>query len=390
MIAGHLQIKHGIYYMVLSYVDADGNRKQPWISTKLKAKGNKKRAQEMLDDMRRNFVIPASASAVTDISLDMLFGDFLKYWLEIKRESIAATTYASYVTAIEKVIAPHFDKRGLKIEDIRPSDLQAFYNGEAKRVKACTVNHYHIIIHAAYKYLMRLDLIQNNPADRVLLPKRNKYIAEYYNEEELNRLFEVSKKHPLNLLIKVTACYGLRRSEVIGLKWDAIDFEANTMTIKHVVTSVKLDGKTELHMDDRAKTQSSLRTLPLLGDIKELLLEHKKKQKRNMAICGKKYNHEFDEYIFVDSMGNLFKPDYVTGSFRNLIRSNNLKPIRFHDLRHSCATLLLAHDVPMKLIQEWLGHSDIGTTANIYSHTDYKTKMVSADIMKDTLKFKKT
>lgn len=376
--------------MVLSYVDADGNRKQPWISTKLKAKGNKKRAQEMLDDMKRNFVIPVSASAVTDISMDMLFGDFLKYWLEIKRESIAATTYASYVTAINKVIAPHFDKRGLKIEDIRPSDLQAFYNGEAKRVTASTVNHYHVIIHAAYKYLMRLDLIQSNPADRIILPKRNKYIAEYYNEEELNRLFEASKKHPLNLLIKVTACYGLRRSEVIGLKWDAVDFEANTLTIKHVVTSVKLDGKTELHMDDRAKTQSSLRTLPLLDDIKELLLELKMKQKRNMAICGKKYNHKYDEYIFVDYMGNLFKPDYVTGSFRNLLKSNNLKPIRFHDLRHSCATLLLAHDVPMKLIQEWLGHSDIGTTANIYSHTDYKTKMVSADIMKDTLKFKKT
>lgn len=388
MISGHLQIKHGIYYMVLSYTDADGNRKQPWISTKLKSKGNKKRAQEMLDDLKRNFTIPASASAAKEISLNMLFGDYLKYWLEVKKESIAATTYSEYKSLVERIIAPYFDKRGLSIENIRPSDIQVFYNEEAKRVSASTVKHYHIVIHAAYKYLMTLDLIQSNPADRIILPKRNKYVADYYNEEELNKLFEVSKNHPLSLLIMVTACYGLRRSEVIGLKWDAIDFEANTLTIKHVVTSVKLDGKVELHMDNRAKTQSSLRTLPLLCEIKELLLEHKKNQERNKVLCGKSYNHEYDGYIFVDPMGNLFKPNYVTSGFRNLLISNNLKPIRFHDLRHSCATLLLAHNVPMKLIQEWLGHSDIGTTANIYSHADYRTKMVSADIMKDTLNLK--
>ena len=236
---------------------------------------------------------------------------------------------------------------------------------------------------------MRLDLIQNNPADRILLPKKEKYIAEYYNEEDLNKLFEVSKNHPLGLLIQVTACYGLRREEVIGLKWSAIDFEADTLTIKHVVTSVKLDGKTQIMMEDRAKTKSSLRTLPLLADIKEHLLEHREQQKRNQKLCKASYNHEFDEYVFVDALGNLFKPDTVTSSFRNLLKKNNLKPIRFHDLRHSCATLLLAHEVPMKLIQEWLGHSDIGTTANIYSHTDYKTKMVSANIMDGTLNFPK-
>ena len=158
---------------------------------------------------------------------------------------------------------------------------------------------------------------------------------------------------------------------------------------KHVVTTVKLDGKLKLVQEDRAKTKSSLRTLPLLPDMKEHLLDRKKQQERNKRLCGECYNHEYDEYIFVDALGNLFKPEYVSGGFRNILKKNNLKHIRFHDLRHSCATLLLAHDVPMKLIQEWLGHSDIGTTANIYSHTDYKTKMVSADIMNDTLNFPK-
>ena len=165
-----------------------------------------------------------------------------------------------------------------------------------------------------------------------------------------------------------------------------VDFETNTLIIKHVVTRVDIDGKSTLIMKDRAKTQSSLRTLPLLGDIKDLLLSQRELQKRNMRICGKSYNHDFDDYIFVDGLGNLFKPDYVTSGFRELLEKNNLKKIRFHDLRHSCATLLLANEVPMKLIQEWLGHSDISTTANIYSHTDYSMKLISAGIMGDSLK----
>ena len=278
---------------------------------------------------------------------------------------------------------------GLRVSDVKPSDIQNFYNSKKKAVKGRTIKHYHNVIHSSFKYLMRLDLIQSNPADRVILPRIEKYIGEYYNEEDLNRLFEVSKDHPLGLLIQMTACYGLRREEVIGLKWKAIDFEENTLTIKHVVTTVKIDGKSQLVQEDRAKTKSSLRTLPLLPDMKEHLLERKKQQERNKRLCGECYNHEYDEYIFVDALGNLFKPEYVSSGFRNILKKNNLKPIRFHDLRHSCATLLLAHDVPMKLIQEWLGHSDIGTTANIYSHTDYRTKMVSADIMNGTLNFPK-
>lgn len=389
MVAGHLQIKNGIYYMVICYVDADGNRKQRWISTKLKVKNNKKRAQELLDETRSKFVIPNCDKVSELVSTDMLFSDYLKTWLSIKQDSLAVTTYAGYYREVYQNIAPYFEKTGLRVSDVKPSDIQNFYNSKKKAVKGRTIKHYHNVIHSSFKYLMRLDLIQSNPADRVILPRIEKYIGEYYNEEDLNRLFEVSKDHPLGLLIQMTACYGLRREEVIGLKWKAIDFEENTLTIKHVVTTVKIDGKSQLVQEDRAKTKSSLRTLPLLPDMKEHLLERKKQLERNKRLCGECYNHEYDEYIFVDALGNLFKPEYVSSGFRNILKKNNLKPIRFHDLRHSCATLLLAHDVPMKLIQEWLGHSDIGTTANIYSHTDYRTKMVSADIMNGTLNFPK-
>ena len=390
MIAGHLQEKHGYWYMVLNYYDKNGKRHQPWINTNFPVRGNKKKAQLMLDEYRMNFVIPEPEEEKPEINLDLPFTDYLKRWLEMTRNSVQETTYSGYSSVINRVIIPYFEKRNLTVGEVRPINLQEFYNAQTERVSATTVHHYHTIIHSAFKYLMRLDLIQSNPADRVFLPKREKYIAEVYNEEWLNKLFEISKNHPLGLIIQVAACYGLRRGEAVGLKWSAIDFESNTLIIKHVVNRVEIDGKSTLIARDRAKTQSSLRTLPLVGDIKEQLLSLRKQQERNKKLCGSSYNHEFDEYIFVDAMGNLYKPDYVTGGFRNLLAKNNMKKIRFHDLRHSCATLLLAHDVPMKLIQEYLGHSNISTTADTYAHTDFRTKLISSGVMDETLSFPKT
>ena len=130
---------------------------------------------------------------------------------------------------------------------------------------------------------------------------------------------------------------------------------------------------------------TSLRSLPLVDNFREKLLELKEQQKENMRVCGNCYNHRYDGYIFVDPMGNIISPNAVTENFSKILERNGLRHIRFHDLRHSCASLLLANDVPMKQIQEWLGHSDISTTANIYSHLDYKSKITSANVMDNLL-----
>lgn len=100
-----------------------------------------------------------------------------------------------------------------------------------------------------------------------------------------------------------------------------------------------------------------------------------------VEVCGRCYNKKYLEYICVDEMGTLISPHYLTASFPKLLEKNNLRHIRFHDLRHSCASLLLANGVPMKQIQEWLGHSDFSTTANVYAHLDYNSKLSSADAM---------
>lgn len=124
-----------------------------------------------------------------------------------------------------------------------------------------------------------------------------------------------------------------------------------------------------------------MRTLSLVPAYKEKLLKLKDQQEEYRRVCGRCYNKKYLEYICVDKMGTLIPPHYLTASFPKLLEKNNLRHIRFHDLRHSCASLLLANGVPMKQIQEWLGHSDFSTTANVYAHLDYNSKLSSADAM---------
>ena len=220
-----------------------------------------------------------------------------------------------------------------------------------------------------------------SPSEGYLLDKADKFIGSFYDSNEVQALFEAAKGTLIEIPIFLGAFYGLRRSEALGLKWDAIDFQNNTITIRHTVTSCNLDGKHIQIAQDTTKTKSSMRTLPLVPVFKEKLLKLKEQQEEYKRVCGRCYNKKYLEYICVDEMGTLISPHYLTASFPKLLEKNNLRHIRFHDLRHSCASLLLANGVPMKQIQEWLGHSDFSTTANVYAHLDYNSKLSSADAM---------
>lgn len=282
---------------------------------------------------------------------------------------------------VKRVIVPYFKERGIRLKQLRATDIQIFYMEQLKRVSANSVIHYHANIHKALKYAVKIDLLDSNPADKVERPKKNPFMGSFYDSDEVAKLFDVAKGTALEIPVFLGAFYGLRRSEVLGLKWNAIDFQNNTITIKHTVTSCNLDGKRVQVARDTTKTKSSLRTLPLVPAFRDKLLEVMECQKEHRRLCGKCYNKQYLEYICVDEMGNLVSPHYLTATFPKLLEKNGLRRIRFHDLRHSCASLLLANGVPMKQIQEWLGHSDFSTTANVYAHLDYNSKLSSADAM---------
>ena len=374
MVAGHLHEKNGYYYIILNLTDSAGKRKPKWISTGLTIKGNKKRAEQMLMEERRKY---ANAKAGDDV----LFADFMEQWLEIVKSSVSIPTYSSYVNAVKSIIAPYFRKKKILLRDLQAHDIQMFYQEQLQRVKASSVIHYHANIHKALKYAVKNDMIPSNPADKVERPKQDKFYGNFYDRDELNNLFEAVAGTKLELPVLLGAFYGLRRSEIVGLKWSAIDFEQNTITISHTVTSCNLDGKCVIVAKDTTKTKPSRRTLPLVPYFHEKLLAVKAQQERNQKLCGRSYNREFLEYICVDDIGDRFKPNYITSQFPKLLERNGFRKIRFHDLRHSCASLLLASGVPMKHIQEWLGHSDFSTTANIYAHLDYSSKLTSASAM---------
>ena len=304
---------------------------------------------------------------------------------EIAKGRLAHATYGAYQGLLKSTIVPYFRKKKLTLRELEARHLQMFYSEMLRRVTPNTVIHYHAVIHSALKYAVKTDMLIQNVADKVDRPRKNSFQPVFLSADEMQKMFEALRGTKLELPVLVAAFYGLRRGEVVGLKWDAIDFERNTITIKHIVTNAKIDGKCEIVCADRAKTKSSLRSLPLVSNIREKLLALREQQKENRRVCGNCYSKKYDGYVFVDAMGNIFNPRSVTANFSKLLEQNGLRHIRFHDLRDSCASLLLANDVPLKHIQEWLGHSDIGTTANIYSHLDYKSKITSANVMDNIL-----
>ena len=380
MIAGHLQEKKGLYYMVLSYKDKSGKRISKWLPTGLPVKGNKKRAEDMLMAARAEFVAGEAA-----IDHDMPFSSYLVQWMEIARSTLKPNTAAGYASMIQNPIAPYFQQRGITLGGLQAVDIQMFYTSQLKRVSANTVIHYHAIIHRALKYAVKTDLIDVNPADKVERPRKDRFTASFYDGNEVNRLFQAARGTPLELPVMLAAFYGLRRSEVVGLKWDAIDFENKTIAIRHTVTVCAEKGRRIEVAADTTKTASSRRTLPLVPAFQTKLAALKEQQEKNRILCGRSYCTDYLGYVLVDAMGNRLKLSYINTAFPVLLKRNGLRPIRFHDLRHSCTSLLLKNGVPMKQIQEWLGHSDFSTTANIYAHLDAGSKLTSAQAMEKGL-----
>lgn len=364
-VTGSLQIKNKIYQAVLSYKQ-DNKWKTKWVSTKIQAvKGNKKLAQAKLEETRKQFQEEINSDHIDNE--EILFIDYMKKWLKMIKASVEETTYNGYKGVVNGRMTDYFQNKNITLQNIKPKHIQDFYQYLLDEgLSGNTVKHYHANIRKALQHAMKIDIILSNPADKVDLPKIEEYKPKFYTSDEVKTLLNEVIGTKLEIPVMIDCFYGFRRSEVIGLKWSAIDFEKNTIIINHTIT--QSNGK--LIIRDKTKTRSSKRSLPLEPIVKSFLLELKEKQEKNKELCGDSYNQEYLEYICVDNCGNLIRPDYVTETFLKLLKKKKLKIIRFHDLRHTCASILLKNGANMKEIQAWLGHSNYNTTANLYAHLD--------------------
>lgn len=300
-------------------------------------------------------------------------------WLDTQRHFIKPSTYYGYKNTVNNHIVPYFRKRRIRLRDLLPIHIQNYYNYMLDEgVSVNTVKHHHANIRKSLQNALEQNMIPYNPADRTHLPHMKKYQPVIYDDEQLSKLIQVSKGTVLESVITLCIQYGLRRGEVCGLRWSDIDLENRVLRITHTRTT----AGGELFQDS-AKTQSSCREYPINDSMYEYLTKLRKEQQKNMAEFKAAYNNM--GFVCCWDDGQPLKVNYVSHAFSDMLKKNGLEHIRLHDLRHSTATNLLKHGVDLKIIQEYLGHSSISTTANYYLHPDIEQKRDATEIMTDVI-----
>lgn len=374
---GSLQIKNDKYYAVINLYE-NGKRKQKWICSELSVKGNKTKAERFLREQIANYESKAGL-----ISSDVLFSDYIKIWLDRIKNTVDDVTYQGYEQLAKSHIIPYFEEKKIRLQNLNKDHLQAYIDEKAKKgrldnkggLSAKSLKLHRNVLNQTLKEALKSGLISVNPCQWVKFPQIQRREPTFYTAEQVEKLLSViTEDKTFYLLVKITATYGLRRSEVLGLQWNSINFEQDTLQIGHTV--VKLNTTVR---KDKTKNASSFRSFPLIPEIKQLLIAEKKRQEQNRKEFGKAY--ENSPYVFVWDNGKPYATEYVSQHFRRILKWNNLPHIRFHDLRHSCASILLSRGLTLKDVQEWLGHSDITLTANIYGHLDIERKRTIADTM---------
>lgn len=359
---GNLRVKRGIWQMVFEYQDATGQRRQKSESTGLPEKGNKRRAQQMLD--KRLEELSQQRTAALE-ARNVLFLTFMSSWLDdVMAYKIRANTLSQYKMILNGYIAKYEPFHGVKLQNVTPALIQSFYNAELNAgLSSSTIRKHHSNIHKCLDYAVRLGLIANNPSAQTELPAKQKYTgAKAFTPEQTKGLLELFQGDPLEVPVYLTATYGLRRSEVCGLRWDAVDFEAGSIHVRH--TAVVDNGN--IIYANNTKTATSNRMLPLTQSMRSYLLEVKNRQEEDKKLLGNGYTDS--GYICVQRDGTPINPDFVTHHFQRMLKKAGLPVIRFHDLRHSAVYALRKGGCDAKDIQAWLGHSDITTTLNVYGH----------------------
>ena len=387
-----LRDRNGIYHVVVYWINPITKEQESKSkSTGLRLKGNKKKAEEIgeafLQEVKEKFNNAYQKEEIEknfEKKEKIKFLNFLEQSITNNKNSIEYTTYKSYRDQ-QKIIERFFSVKNLDLENVTVADILDFYNylSNVRKNTNNTVIHYHALLRKTFTEAYIRKLIKENIMLEIPRPKKEKYISEVFNLKEINIFLNHIKGHRFELEMNLAIFYGFRRSELLGLRFSVIDFDNNTILVNTKITSSE---KEKLVPKQKMKNDSSYRIMPLLDSIKKLIIQRMERIKKDKHFFKSIYTKKWEGFVCVGENGELIKPDRVTRTFRKLINECGLKKIRLHDLRHSCATLLYEQDIQLKDIQMWLGHSDIQTTANIYSHFDYTRKEKTGKIIEKSLK----
>ena len=386
--AASVQSKKGRLYAVMQ-VKKDETTKPVWRALGLPEGANKTKVnkafrevvaqyeQEFWEEQERGGRPPA----------DIPVYDYLVSYLKRVEPELQKNTIVSYRSMTNGKIRRYFQRRPqLTVGNLKPQDIQDFYQSLfADGVVANTVIHYHALLRRAFQQAFKEERIDANPFDRVGRPKKNKFHGENYTQEELLTLLHLARGDVIYPAILLAGAMGLRRSEALGVRWSRIDWEKRTVLLDTKIVEYRENGKKKVEPVEEMKNKSSRRTLPLPDPVVEMLQVQKEHREVYRKMFQGSYNAQYLDYVCVNQLGELLRPSYVTDHFRELLEKYGLRHIRFHDLRHTFASLLINQDVPLINVSNFLGHSDLSTTANIYAHLDKASKQASAAVISDIL-----
>lgn len=386
--AASVQSKKGRLYAVMQ-VKKDETTKPVWRALGLPEGANKTKVnkafrevvaryeQEFWEEQERGGRPPA----------DIPVYDYLVSYLKRVEPELQKNTIVSYRSMTNGKIRRYFQRRPqLTVGNLKPQDIQDFYQSLfADGVVANTVIHYHALLRRAFQQAFKEELIDANPFDRVGRPRKNKFHGENYTQEELLTLLHLARGDVIYPAILLAGAMGLRRSEALGVRWSRIDWEKRTVLLDTKIVEYRENGKKKVEPVEEMKNKSSRRTLPLPDPVVEMLQVQKDHREVYRKMFQGSYSTQYLDYVCVNQLGELLRPSYVTDHFRELLEKYGLRHIRFHDLRHTFASLLINQDVPLINVSNFLGHSDLSTTANIYAHLDKASKQASAAVISDIL-----
>lgn len=338
-------------------------------------RGSEKDAQKALRDLLHSidegtFVEPAK----------MTVEQYLEQWLETHKANVEPTTHDWYALVCRKHIAPHLGR--MQLQKLTPLAIQQFYasklqegrlDGKGKTLSPNTVRHIHRVLHKALNAAVKLQLIPRNPCDAVEPPKPVKKEARYWTPEEAARFLEAIQEDRLYALFYVALGTGLRRGELLGLRWQDVDLNEGRLTVRQEIVR-----KSKGTLVKAPKTEKSRATISLSRGVVEVLKKHKARQAQERLLMGDQYHDS--GLVFTTFEGKPLDPSYISGDyFGKLIEKAKVRKINFHALRHTHATILASQGVPLKVVSERLRHSSVAITGDIYSHVFAQMDREAAD-----------